>query len=139
MTMKFFSALALALIPSSALAVTVGYNNGYDTGSNSLANVACSDGSNGLLTKGYSTYNSLPKFPYIASSDSIAGWNSASCGTCWQLSYNGRSINVLAIDHAVSGFYTSEAALNDLTDGHAVEYGSVQATAAQVDASFWGL
>ncbi|KAK0454842.1 immunomodulatory protein [Armillaria borealis] len=137
--MKFFSALALALIPSYALAVTVGYDNGYGTGSNSLANVACSDGSNGLLTKGYTTYDSLPDFPYIASSDSIAGWNSASCGTCWQLTYNGRTINVLAIDHAVSGFYTSEAALNDLTNGHAVEYGSVQATAAQVDASVCGL
>ncbi|KAK0226063.1 secreted insect toxic protein [Armillaria fumosa] len=101
--MKFFSALALALIPSYALAVTIGYDNGYDTGSNSLANVACSDGSNGLLTKGYSTYDSLPNFPYLASSDSIAGWNT--------------------IDHAVSGFYTSEAALNDLTDGHAVDDG----------------
>ncbi|KAK0439897.1 immunomodulatory protein [Armillaria borealis] len=137
--MKFFSTLALALIPSCALAVTVGYDNGYGVGSNSLANVACSDGANGLLTKGFTTYGSLPTFPYIASSDSIAGWNSPNCGTCWQLTYNGRTITVLAVDHALSGFYTSQAALDDLTNGHAVEFGTVQATATQVAASACGL
>ncbi|KAG7449547.1 Cerato-platanin [Guyanagaster necrorhizus] len=123
MTMKFFSTLVLVqFIPSYTLAVTVGYGSGYGIGSNSLANDAFSDGSNGLLTKLYTTYSSVPNSPYIASSDSITGWNS--------LSYNGRTINVLAIDHA---------ALNDLANRHAIEYGSGQAAATQANTSTCGL
>ncbi|KAK0201906.1 immunomodulatory protein [Desarmillaria ectypa] len=135
--MKFLS--ALALIPSCALAVTVGYDSGYGIGSNSLANVACSNGANGLLTKGFTTYGSLPTFPNITSSSTIAGWNSPNCGTCWRLAYNNRTVTVLAIDHAQSGFYTSQAALDALTNGHAVEFGTVQATATQIAASACGL
>ncbi|KAK0464368.1 immunomodulatory protein [Desarmillaria tabescens] len=137
--MKLFSTLALALIPSSAFAVTIGYDSGYGISTNSLANVACSNGANGLLTKGFTTYGSLPTFPNITSSDSIAGWNSPNCGTCWQLSYNGLTATVIAIDHALSGFYTSQATLDALTGGHAVEFGTVQGTATQVAASACGL
>ncbi|KAK0504139.1 secreted insect toxic protein [Armillaria luteobubalina] len=137
--MKFFSTIALAFIPSYALATTVGWDSGYGVGTNSLANVACSNGVNGLLTKGFTTYNSLPTFPNISSSDSIAGWNSPNCGSCWQLTYNGQTVTVTAIDHAASGFYTSQATLDALTNGHAVEFGTVQATATQVDASACGL
>lgn len=57
------------------------------------------------------------------------------CGTCWQLTYGGRTINVLAIDHAASGFNIAEAALNELTNGQAVALGRVDATAVQVAAS----
>ncbi|KAG7445818.1 epl1 protein [Guyanagaster necrorhizus] len=134
--MKLFS--ALALIPSFALAVSVGWDSGYGIGDNSLGNVACSNGANGLETKGYTTYGSLPTFPYIASSDVVEGWNSSNCGTCWLLTYNDRNITVVTIDHADIGFFTSEAALNDLTSGHA-EVGSVEANATQVDASACGL
>ncbi|KAG7440899.1 SnodProt1 [Guyanagaster necrorhizus] len=139
--MKFFSTLALVLVPSYALSTTVGYDSGYGVGSNSLANVACSNGVNGLLTKGFTTYSSLPTFPNISSSDAIAGWNSPNCGTCWELTYSGtgNTITVLAIDHAASGFYTSQAAMDALTNGNAVELGVVQATATQVDASACGL
>jgi len=89
---------------SVASAITVSYDTGYDDGSRSLSAVSCSDGSNGLLTKGYTTQSSLPSFPRIGGASVIAGWNSASCGTCWSLTYNGNTINVLAMDHAAEGF-----------------------------------
>lgn len=61
------------------------------------------------------------------------------CGTCWQLSYSGRTINVLAIDHAASGFNIAEAALNELTNGQAEALGRIDATAVQVAVSECGL
>lgn len=136
--MKLFSTIALALIPSYALAVSVGWDSGYGISDNSLNNVACSNGEHGLETKGYTTYGSLPTFPYIASSSVVEGWNSANCGTCWLLTYNDRNITVLTVDHADVGFFTSEAAFNDLTNGQAA-VGSVEANATQVDASACGL
>ncbi len=39
--------------------------------------------------------------------------------TCWLLTYNDRNITVLTVDHADVGFFTSEAAFNDLTNGQA--------------------
>lgn len=53
------------------------YDTGYDDGSRSLGVVSCSDGTNGLLTKGFTTQASLPDFPFIGGSDVIAGWNDA--------------------------------------------------------------
>ncbi|KAF9032863.1 Cerato-platanin [Hymenopellis radicata] len=144
--MKFTSVIALTftLIPAFTLADTLGYDNNYGVGSNSLATVACSDGANGLLTKGFTTFDSLPTFPFIASASAVGGWNSTNCGTCWELTYTNAagaqsSITVTAVDHADAGFYTSQAALDNLTDGHAVEFGIVTVTASQVDASNCGL
>ena len=138
-------ALLAALLPNAlgattASSVSVSYDPTYDTGSNSLAVTACSDGSNGLLRKGFSTFDSLPSFPYIGGAGVIPSWNSDQCGTCWQLSYNGRSINVLAVDHAAAGTWNiAFAALNDLTDGQAEDLGRVDAIATLVDSSVCGL
>ncbi|KZT01890.1 Cerato-platanin [Laetiporus sulphureus 93-53] len=135
------AAIAL-LFSSTALAqssVTVAYDQTYDNSAQSLSTVACSDGTNGLLTKGYTTFGSLPDFPYIGAAAAVTGWNSAECGTCWQLSYDGNTINVLAIDHAGSGFNIALEAMNALTDNEAVALGRVTATATQVDASVCGL
>lgn len=66
-------------------------------------------------------------------------WNSTGCGTCWELSYNGTSINVAAVDTAGVGFDLSLDAYNVLTDGQGVAAGFVFATVAQVDASVCGL
>ncbi|KAM3080682.1 hypothetical protein ACMFMG_005616 [Clarireedia jacksonii] len=126
------ASILLPLLATLTSAITVSYDPGYDNGSRSLADVSCSDGSNGLLTKGYSTQGSLPHFPYIGGASTIGGWNSANCGTCYTLSYNGRSINVLAIDHAAEGFNIAEAALNDLTNGQAVALGRIDASYTQV-------
>lgn len=134
-----FTTTILSLLPALASAITVSYDTGYDDGSRSLSAVSCSDGTYGLLTKGYTTQSSLPTFPNIGGASVIAGWNSASCGTCWQLTYNGNSINVLAMDHAAEGFNIAEAALNTLTGGQAVALGRIDADYVQVDASVCGL
>ncbi|PQE29461.1 putative rot1 PRECURSOR protein [Rutstroemia sp. NJR-2017a WRK4] len=129
------ASILLPLLATLTSAITVSYDTGYDDGSRSLAVVSCSDGSNGFLTKGYTTQASLPHFPYIGGASTIAGWNSANCGSCFTLSYNGRSINVLAIDHAAEGFNIAQAALNDLTGGQAVALGRIDASYTQVDKS----
>jgi len=137
--MQFSSSLVLSFFLASASAITVSYDTGYDDASRSLSEVSCSDGANGLLTKGYTTQGSLPSFPNIGGASTIAGWNSASCGSCYALTYNGVTINVLAIDVASEGFNIAEEALNTLTGGQAVALGRIDADWAQVDASVCGL
>ncbi|KAI1379141.1 Cerato-platanin [Hypoxylon crocopeplum] len=117
----------------------VAYDTGYDDASRSLTAVACSDGPNGLITRyNWQTQGDIPS-PYIGAADAIAGWNSPSCGTCWELSYSGKTINVLAIDHAGSGFNIALDAMNALTNGQAVALGRVEATSRQVDLSACGV
>ena len=63
----------------------------------------------------------------------------ASCGTCYSLTYNGTTINILAIDHADEGFNIAQEALDELTGGNAVALGRVDVEAAEVDGSACGL
>ncbi|KAI0839610.1 SnodProt1 [Hypoxylon sp. FL0890] len=135
-----FSKLAqlLSLVAASS-AVSVSYDTGYDDGSRSLTAVACSDGQNGLITRyGWQTQGQIPA-TYIGAADTIAGWNSPNCGTCYQLTYNGKSINVYAIDHTANGFNIALDAMNALTNGQAVALGRVEATSQQVDVSACGI
>ena len=69
----------------------------------------------------------------------VAAGNSPKCGSCWKLTYNGRSINVLAGDHTDSGFNIALAAMNTLTNNQATFLGRVNADATQVAASACGL
>ncbi|KII89371.1 hypothetical protein PLICRDRAFT_41016 [Plicaturopsis crispa FD-325 SS-3] len=139
----FAAALAAFLLPAFAVADQISWDGTYDVASTSLDTVACSDGSHGLESK-YHTFGGLPSFPYIGGAAAIGGWNSASCGTCWKLTYtsdsgNQTSINVLAIDHAEVGFNLSLEAMNALTNGLGGDAGIVQADVAQVDKSVCGL
>ncbi|KAI0355118.1 Cerato-platanin [Trametes cingulata] len=137
-----FAALVSALLAVPAVlgaTVSVSYDEVYDNASGSLSTVACSDGEHGMLTKGFTTFGSLPTFPNIGGAPAIAGWNSEACGTCWQLTHNGTSINVLAIDAGGKGFNIALSALNKLTNGTAVQVGRINATATQVNASACGL
>jgi hypothetical protein len=139
-----FAPLALAVLPSTTYAVTLAYDTVYDNKSGSLATVACSDGSNGMLTRGFTTFGSLPKFPHIGAASAITGWNSPNCGTCWQLTYTNssgvsKSINILGIDVAGAGFNVALAAMNELTNGNAVQFGRVDVASKQVAASVCGL
>jgi hypothetical protein len=141
--MKFFStlvsSLVLAVVPSVVLATQISYDTAYDVSSSSLDTVSCSNGANGLETKGYTTFGSLPTFPYIGAAQAVAAWNSPNCGsyifpykaqfitmltwistimaigTCWEISYQNTTITVLAIDHAGDGFNLSLEAMNNLT------------------------
>ena len=135
-----YPTLLLTLI-STATAITVSYDNGYDDASRSLSLVSCSDGTNGLLTKGFTTQGSLPKFPYIGGASTVAGWNSPSCGSCYSLTWaeTGNTINVLAIDHAAEGFNIAQEALDFLTNNQAVQLGRIDADWLQVDPSVCGL
>lgn len=137
--LTIFSIFAFIAPSFAQSSVTVSYDTIYDDSGASLDTVACSDGPNGLIPKGYPTIGSLPSFPRVGGAAAVAGWNSAECGTCWQLTYNNVSVNILAIDHADEGFNISEEAMNELTDGQAVFLGRVTATTVQVDASVCGL
>ncbi|KAH8816605.1 Cerato-platanin [Xylogone sp. PMI_703] len=137
--MQFKNLIAALTLTATASAITVSYDTGYDDAGRSLTAVSCSDGTNGLITKGYTTQGSLHNFPYIGGASTIAGWNSPNCGTCYTLTWNGHSINVLAIDHAAAGFNIGEQAMNALTGGQAVQLGRVDASYTQVAASVCGL
>jgi hypothetical protein len=102
--------------------------------------VSCSDGANGLITRyHWQTQGQIPRFPYIGGVQAVAGWNSPNCGTCWKLTYSGKTIYVLAVDHSAAGFNIGLDAMNALTNGNAVQYGRVDATASQVAVSNCGL
>jgi hypothetical protein len=145
--MLFFAilaALALAFPPLLTLATTVSYDTRYDSGGNSLTTVACSDGSNGMITRGFNLFQDLPGFPHIGGAEAIAGWNSANCGTCWELAYTNAqnattTINVLAIDVALSGFNIALSAMNELTNGNAAQFGKIDVVSRQVNAIVCGL
>ncbi|KAJ7716419.1 Cerato-platanin [Mycena olivaceomarginata] len=140
--MKFSGITSVFLFLAIALADTVAYDETYDSASTSLNVVACSNGVNGLESKGFTTLGSLPKFPFIGAAGAVEGWNSVNCGTCWQLTYAGtkKTINVTAVDHAGPGtFNIALEAMNSLTNNQAVELGRVTVTSKQVANSVCGL
>ncbi|EKM58222.1 uncharacterized protein PHACADRAFT_252383 [Phanerochaete carnosa HHB-10118-sp] len=140
--MKFFAAIttlvfaasAALAAPSTTTTVTVSYDQTYDNPSGSVNTVSCS----GVLA-GYGDFGNLPGFPNIGGAAAVAGYDDPNCGTCWQLTYNNTSVNVLAIDHAGAGFNIALSAMNTLTSGEAVSVGRVNAQAQQVDASLCGV
>ncbi|KAF2025384.1 heat-stable 19 kDa antigen precursor [Setomelanomma holmii] len=140
--MKFSTAVTSAALAFASMtsAISVSYDPGYDDASRSLTAVSCSDGANGLITKyGWQTQGAVAKFPYIGGYQGVEGWNSAQCGTCYGITYNGKTIYVLAIDHTANGFNLATPAMDDLTNGQAVALGRIDAQYAQVDVSNCGL
>ncbi|KAI9346759.1 Cerato-platanin-domain-containing protein [Zopfochytrium polystomum] len=148
-TMLFTPLLALLAVAATATAspaapplsrrdqVSVAYDNNYSKATNlPLASFACSDGANGLLTKGYTNIASLKA--YASATPYVKGWNSPSCGKCYTVTYGGRSINVVAVDVGNS-FVMGQDAMDALTGGQAVALGRVQANAVEVAASVCGL
>ncbi|TFK25798.1 snodprot1 [Coprinopsis marcescibilis] len=139
-----FATLCSALLFTFVSAQTASYDVVYDNRGGSLGSVACSDGPNGLLTRGFTTFGSLPQFPRIGGVPAVTGWNSPACGTCWELAYtpaNGarRTINIVAVDVGRGGYNIAQGALNELTSGQAVQLGRVNVAARQVPASACGL
>jgi len=129
-----FATLSMA----ASIGSTATYDNTYDNASGSLDTVACSNGKNGLVTKGFTTFGSLPAFPHIGGVQGVS-WNSTQCGSCWALTYKGTTIKVLAVDFAASGFNIAQKALDELTGGQAVALGKVSVTATEVPSSECGL
>lgn len=81
----------------------------------------------------------MKNFPYIGGAQAIASWNSPNCGTCWSATYNGKTIHILAIDHAGQGLNLGLRAMNDLTNGRAEALGRVDADVRQVPLANCGL
>ncbi|KAI0628791.1 Cerato-platanin [Trametes polyzona] len=139
-----FAPLTAALVAAPAVLgattlTSVSFDQTFDNASNSLDIVACSNGPNGLETKGFTTFGSLPSFPNIGGAPAVTGFNSPACGTCWELTFNGTSINVLAIDVGSKGFNIALEALNTLTHGNAIQLGRINANATQVNGTACGL
>ncbi|EJC99990.1 extracellular small protein 1 [Fomitiporia mediterranea MF3/22] len=138
--MHFTSVLSTLLFAGAAFAVRAGFDNTYDNAGGDMNTVSCSTGPNGLSGR-FPTFGNLPTFPNIGGSSSIAGFGSAECGSCWQLTFpdTGVTITVTAMDHAGDGFNLSQEALDTLTNGNAVQDGVIQVNAVQVDKSQCGL
>ncbi|KAL0569726.1 hypothetical protein V5O48_012241 [Marasmius crinis-equi] len=140
--MKFFAASASILsLLTTVSAIQLQYDPAYDDPSGSLGSTACSDGPNGLQTRGFTTFSSLPNFPFIGAVDAITGWNSPECGSCWQVTYSGtgNTINILGMDVAGNGFNVAQAAMDRLTNGQAVALGNIQVDVVKVASSVCGL
>ena len=131
--------LAAAALSASATNVVASWDAKYDNFTGDLNTVTCSNGANGLITKGYTTFGSLPNFPFIGATDAIDGVDSTNCGTCWELTYEGKGFTILAIDHADSGFTISRLAMDQLTYGVGVELGHVLVDAVQIPIERCGL
>ncbi|KAM0714298.1 hypothetical protein Q7P37_010085 [Cladosporium fusiforme] len=133
--MHFSTSSILSLLLPLTQAVTLSYDPGYSQSGRSLSVVSCSDGSNGLMTRyGWSTQGQIPRFPYIGGSSNIAGWNSPSCGQCYQVEYakTGKKVYILAIDHAAQGMNVAQKAMDELTNGQAVALGRIDVKTKKV-------
>ena len=142
--MKFLPfIISLTAILPAAYSDTVKYDPVYDNQNTSLTEVACSDGENGMITKGYKAFGDLPNFPHIGAAYAVEGYNSASCGSCWELTYTKsdnttNTIYITAIDHAGDGFVIAGTALKDLGGQQAVDAGHIEVTANNVAVSNCG-
>ncbi|KAG1770877.1 Cerato-platanin [Suillus placidus] len=139
LTVALLSALAL---PAFAVPANVTYDPVYANPNSSLATVSCSNGANGLLTKGYTTFGSIPSFPNIGGIPG-ATWNSTLCGTCWSLQYTTpggvqTTIFITAVDPAYT-FNVSPQTFNKLNNGTGFELGKIAAEATEVAASNCGM
>lgn len=121
-----------------AITVQVRYDTTYDNAALPITSIACSDGANGLGSKGYSTLGAVPGFPSVGASPTIGGWNSPNCGACYAITYNGATIYVTAVDAATDSFVLSQQALDKLTGNQAVALGVVTASYSPADASNCG-
>lgn len=138
-TSVLFSIAAFALSSLAQTTETLSYDTTYDDNTLSLASVACSDGTNGLESKGFTTLGTLPTFPNVGGVYTVTGWNSTACGTCYEVTYGSNTVAILAVDVSKEGFTVSQEAMNTLTGNLAAELGRIDVTAIEVAASACGL
>ncbi|KAF9009508.1 Cerato-platanin [Cyathus striatus] len=145
--MKFTTAFtSLVALPALALGLTASFDTVYDNANGDLTTVSCSDGQNGIITRfGFTKFSQLPSFPNIGGAPAVGGFNSAGCGTCWELSFTTAQgatnrLNVTAIDvSSPTSFNIALAALNTLTNNQAQQLGRVNITSRQVPSTGCGL
>ncbi|KAJ3488568.1 hypothetical protein NLI96_g2751 [Meripilus lineatus] len=120
--------LAVPQAPGHPVTITATWSAAYDNPALSVNGLACSDA---LIRKGIHTIGDLKNYPNVTGIQ-YASFGSPNCATCYKFTYQGKSVNVVAIDNAQHGATLSTAALNALTNGHAHDVGSIQATVEQV-------
>ncbi|KAI0738002.1 Cerato-platanin-domain-containing protein [Daedaleopsis nitida] len=136
------AALVVALphvTTAQTVQTTVTYSEVYDNPNIPVMDSACGGGDTGLVSDGFDTFGELPHFPSIGGAFVVTGQGSSGCGTCWELSRNGKSIRVLAIDTAGSGFNIARGAMDMLTNNQAIQLGRVGVTATRVDVGECGV
>ena len=141
-TLAALFSVAIAGPTSSPTVEPVRTNSMYDNGADSLNNVACSNGPNGLITRGFTTFDSLPTFPFIGGGFTVKNWGSAECGSCWKLTYptTGGIIYATAIDTVFSGFDLSVEAVEALLQGAVpASFSEIDVEALEVAPHFCGL
>ncbi|KAG2352083.1 Cerato-platanin [Suillus spraguei] len=139
LVVALFFAFAL---PAFGVPAYVTWDATYSNPNASLDTVSCSNGKNGLLTKGYTTFSSIPSFPNIGG---VPGgiWNSTLCGSCWGLKYATPSgiqatVYITAIDNSYT-YNISPEAFSALTNGTGFAAGKVKVRALQVADSKCGM
>ncbi|KMU74303.1 allergen Asp f 15 [Coccidioides immitis RMSCC 3703] len=127
--------------PATPLASTtdLSYDTHYDDPSLALSGVTCSDGDNGMITKGYNTAGEIPNYPHVGGAFTVETWNSPNCGKCYKVTYNAKTIFLTAIDHSNSGFNIAKKSMDVLTNGRAEELGRIKVTYEEVASSLCGL
>ncbi|KAI6004584.1 Cerato-platanin, partial [Pisolithus marmoratus] len=128
-------AFSLSVPVLAQMTTSLAYDDIYGDANLPLSRFACSDGSNGLESKGYTTLSSFANFPYLGGAPTIATWNDPNCGKCYAVTYGKNTINVLALDVSKDGFTVSPQAMNTLTNGQALALGRVEVAATEVPAS----
>ncbi|EGX47351.1 hypothetical protein AOL_s00083g444 [Orbilia oligospora ATCC 24927] len=114
MLFRFF--YTLLLLVACASASVLKYDPNYSYSRNlPLTSFACSDGSNGLITKFKGTVNNLSQLRsklkpgvQVAAHKFVTSWNSPSCGACFRARNpkTNLSFNFIAIDVARDGVET---------------------------------
>ncbi|KAG2071371.1 Cerato-platanin [Suillus decipiens] len=134
--------LSAFALPAFGVPAYVTWDATYSNPNASLNIVSCADGKNGLLALGYTTFSSIPSFPYIGG---VPGgiYNSTLCGSCWGLKYATPSgiqstVYITAVDDS-EAFNISPEAFSALTDGTGFAAGIVKVRALQVAASKCGI
>lgn len=133
--------IPLTALFASASSTVVKYDPVFDNLNTPMTVVACSGGENGMIAKGFNTFGDLPTFPNIGGAFAIEGYNSPSCGSCWNLtdSKTNTTAFIIAIDHAAEGFVIAEEALTALGGPLAVDDGEIYTSAKLVEGSHCGL
>ena len=138
--MQYTSLATLAVVAATALSagavnVVATWDAKYDNFTGDLSTVTCAN----MISEGFTTFGSLPNWPFIGATEAIDGVDSPNCGTCWELTYQGKGFTILAIDHADEGFTISRVAMSQLTYGVGVELGHVLVDAVQIPIERCGL
>ncbi|KAI5297058.1 hypothetical protein KEM55_005197, partial [Ascosphaera atra] len=101
--------ISLSALTGSTLATTTGttkhntiaWDPYYDGRTNLLgAKTACPARAPKLHNK-YKTFADLPSFPLIGGFPEISAYNSESCGSCFNVTYEGTTISVLSLGRII--------------------------------------